>query len=130
MRHSNAQMVVWNDDQGSHSEPVVDYHRQWRAFGIRRGVALYLLYGWIPICVGLFELSRMWIHQPIACLFGMVLWFASALIAVWWAGEFRCPRCRRRYAALGHRNGATNMTRGLFDRVCSNCKLTKFEIVR
>ena len=58
----------------------------------------------------------------------MALWLAAAIAAVWWAGEFRCPRCRRRYAALGHRKGDTNLTRGLFDKVCANCKLQKFEI--
>jgi hypothetical protein len=56
----------------------------------------------------------------------MGLWLVAALAAVWWAGQFRCPKCCRRYAALGHRR-RINLSRGLFDKVCSNCKLTKFE---
>jgi hypothetical protein len=60
----------------------------------------------------------------------MFLWLAAALTAIWWAGEFRCPRCRRRYAALGNARGDTNLTRGIFSKVCTNCKLSKFEIVQ
>ena len=103
------------------------YHAQWRAFSIRRGLALFLLYTWLPASAAFFEISRRGLHQPL--LFGglILLWLGLALAAVWWAGEFRCPRCQRRYAALGHCKGDTNFTRGLFDKVCSNCKLTKFE---
>ncbi len=103
------------------------YAAQWRAFAVRRGLALFLLYTWLPGSIVCFEISRHGVHQPL--LFGglIVLWLVFALAAVWWAGEFRCPRCRRRYAALGHRKGDTNFTRGLFDKVCSNCKLSKFE---
>jgi len=128
MRQSSEQ-VAWEDEEGLHLEPEVDYHERWRAFAIRRNLALFLLYGWVPACFGLFELSRQWIHRPVECLIGMAIWFVSALAAIWWAGEFRCPRCRRRYGALGHRKGSTNLTRGIFDQECSNCKLTKFEIV-
>ncbi len=108
----------------------VDYHLQWKAFRLRRNLALFLLYGWGPVCFGLFWWSRLSIHRPFTCLGGMAIWLVCAVAAVWWAGEFRCPRCRRRYGALGHRKGDTNLTRGLFDKVCANCKLTKFERVR
>lgn len=103
------------------------YHAQWRAFAVRRSLALSLLYTWFPVSVVFFEVSRRGLHQPL--LFGglISLWLVLALAAVWWAGEFRCPRCQRRYAALGHRSGDMNLTRGLFDKVCSNCKLSKFE---
>ena len=110
--------------------PEVNYHREWKAFAMRRRLALFLLYGYLPVCFGLFALSRFWIHQPIACIAGMALWLGCATAATWWAGEFRCPRCRRRYGALGYRSGDTNLTRGLFDKECANCKLQKFEIVR
>ena len=107
----------------------MNFHKEWQAFALRRILALFLLFGWIPECTGLFLLSRYWLHQPVLCLLLMGIWLALALLAVWWAGEFRCPRCRRRYAALGHKKTAS-VTRGLFDKICSNCKLTKFEIVR
>ncbi len=110
--------------------PEVNYHREWKAFAMRRRLALFLLYGYLPVCFGLFALSRFWIHQPIACIAGMALWLGCATAATRWAGEFRCPRCRRRYGALGYRSGDTNLTRGLFDKECANCKLQKFEIVR
>jgi hypothetical protein len=129
MSQSNADMI-WEGGDDPRSESGVDYHRQWQAFKLRRNVALFFLYGWVPVCGGLFELSRQWIHRPVTCLLGMAAWLVCAVAAVWWAGEFRCPRCRRRYGALGHRKGTTNLTRGMFDQVCSNCKLTKFEIVR
>ena len=103
------------------------YQAQWRDLAVRRGLALSLLASWIPASIAFFEVSRHRWHQPL--LFGGLigLWLVLALAAVWWAGEFRCPRCRRRYAALGHRKGDLNLTRGLFDKVCANCKLTRFE---
>jgi len=122
--------VAWQQIHGAHSGPEVDYHLQWRAYRLRRILALFLLYGWAPVCFGLFWWSRLSIHRPFVCLAAMAIWLVCALAAVWWAGEFRCPRCRRRYGALGHRKGDTNLTRGLFDKVCANCKLTKFEVVR
>jgi hypothetical protein len=115
------------DEDRLDAASTVDYHTEWKAFRLRRGLALFLLTTWVPVCVGLFLWSRLAIHQPVACVVAMAVWLGCALAAVWWAGEFRCPRCRRRYAALGHRKG-TNLTRGIFDKVCSNCKLTKFEI--
>src|ERR1700722_2165726 len=108
---------------GLDAAPAVDYHAEWKAFAFRRNLALILLAGWIPLCVALFELTG----HPVASLVAVGVWTGCALAAVWWAGEFRCPRCRRRYAALGYRKGS-NLTRGMFDKVCSNCKLTKFEI--
>lgn len=104
------------------------YPGKWRAFRMRRGLALTLLYGFVPACVGLFFMSRIWLHQPFLSVLGMMVWACAAGAAIWWTGEFRCPRCRRRYGALGHRRGA-NFTYGLFDSVCSNCKLRKFERV-
>jgi len=114
------------DEHGAAVGLAVDYQAEWKAFRLRRNMALVLLAGWVPACVGLFELSRHAIHQPVICVVAMAVWLACALAAVWWAGEFRCPRCRRRYAALGYRKGS-NLTRGIFDKVCSNCKLAKFE---
>jgi hypothetical protein len=103
------------------------YQAEWHAFAVRHHLALFLLCSWIPACYGMFWLSRHYVHRPVASLSAMGLWLACAFAAVWWAGEFRCPRCRRRYAALGYRKGDTNLTRGVFDKVCANCKLKKFE---
>ena len=111
-------------------EPEVDYVAQWRAFAIRRNFALFFLFTWIPVAAGLFLVSRLGLHMPLLCLTIILLWLCAAVAGVYWAGEFRCPRCRRRYGALGHRKGDINITRGIFDKVCANCKLTKFERVR
>ncbi len=117
----------WEGAQQYAGEPEVDYRAAWRAYAVRRNLALFLLVVWLPVAVGLFEVSRSGWHQPIACLIIIFLWLIAALGAVWWAGEFRCPRCRRRYGALGNKKGDVNITRGLFDKVCANCKLRKFE---
>jgi hypothetical protein len=107
----------------------VNYHQQWQAFALRRNGALFLLYLWPAEAFGLFYVSRNYLHQPVLAMGLILVWLAVAFAAVWWAGEFRCPRCRRRYGALGHKRGSTNLTRGIFDAVCSNCKLRKFEFV-
>jgi hypothetical protein len=119
--------VTWQDESGIHVAPEVDYHRQWQAFALRRNLALFLLLCWPLVVGGLFYLSRHVVHEPVLSLVVMLLWLLAALAAVWWAGEFRCPRCRRRYGALGNKKGSVNLTRGIFDEVCANCKLGKFE---
>lgn len=122
--------IAWDVDDGSHVETDAYYHAQWRAYAVRRGLALFFLYTWVPLSVGLFLLSRHVVHLPVISLAVMLVWLVAALGLVYWAGEFRCPRCRRRYGALGHRKGDVNFTRGIFDKICSNCKLRKFERVR
>ena len=122
--------IAWGEQDGSHLESDAYYHSQWQAYGLRHGFALFFMFTFIPVSIGLFLLSRHIIHQPVLCLIVMLVWLASTLGLVYWAGEFRCPRCRRRYGALGHRKGDVNLTRGIFDRICSNCKLRKFEHVR
>jgi hypothetical protein len=102
------------------------YDKDWRKYAVRRNTAFFLLFGWIPACVTLFLLSRYWLHLPEFFLVIMLVWLVAALSAVWWAGQFRCPRCRRRFAALGH-GRTVNITRGLFDKICSNCKMARFE---
>ncbi len=119
--------VAWEPNQNTHAEPDAYYHRQWQAYSHRRTLALFFLYTWVPITVGLFWLSRLIIHQPEWSLLVIFLWLTAAVSLVWWTGEFRCPRCRRRYGALGHRKGDINVTRGIFDKICSNCKLRKYE---
>jgi hypothetical protein len=106
--------------------PTADYGKAWRAYRLRRGAALALLFGWLPFCAGIFLVSRFWIDEPEWSIVAMGVWLAAALAAVWWAGEFRCPRCRRRYGALGM-GQHVDLTRGLFTRICYNCKLAKFE---
>jgi hypothetical protein len=119
--------VATQNERGLQYEPEVNYHRAWAAFSRRHHTAIFLLFSWPVVAGGVFTLSGLWINQPVLALTISVVWLLLALAAVWWAGEFRCPRCRRRYAALGHKSGSTNLTRGLFDQVCSNCKLRKFE---
>ncbi len=104
------------------------YQRKWRAFALRRMLALILLYGLVPFCLVLFALSRLWLHQPVASIGLIAAWVCALVAAVWWTGNFRCPRCSRRYAALGRGRKGFNPTNGLFDRVCANCQLTKFEL--
>jgi len=112
----------WNVSPGSVGET---FHKRWEEYAKRYHRAIFLLYGWVPVCIGLYLASRFGLHQPLLALLLMMIWLVAALTAVWWAGQFRCPRCSRRYGALGHKR-RMNVTRGLFDDVCSNCKLAKF----
>ena len=132
MGQESGKSAVYEESVGAlpANEPPIDYHAQWRAFAARRNLALFFLYSWVPVCIALFWISRLGLHQPVLCLTMMLLWLFAALALVYRAGEFRCPRCRRRYGSLGHRKGDVNLTRGIFDTVCANCKLTKFERVR
>ena len=116
-----------HDDWQAAANDGVDYHYQWQVYALRWYTTLFLLLGWVPISVWLFYRSRNGWHQPLVALGIILMWLATMLAMVWWTGEFRCPRCRRRYGALGNRKGDTNFTRGFFDRVCANCKLRKFE---
>ncbi|ADW67109.1 hypothetical protein AciX9_0018 [Granulicella tundricola MP5ACTX9] len=94
---------------------------------MRRNLALILLFGWVPVALGVFLLSEFWLQQPFLTLGVIIGWFVAACGMIWWAGEFRCPRCRRRYGAVGSRKGVNLIWRGLFDSICNNCKLRKFE---
>lgn len=104
-----------------------NYHLRWQSYARRRSLALASLFLWLPVCVALFAVSHFWLDMPVLSMILALLWLVAALALVWWQGEFRCPRCNRRYAALGHQRGGENLTRGLFDKVCANCKLRKFE---
>ncbi len=104
-----------------------DYRRDWKRYRLRRNVALFLLFGWMPVSVGAFLASRLELHLPWVVLALILTWGAALCFAIWYAGEFRCPRCRRRFGALGSRKGAGAIWRGLFDSICYNCKLRKFE---
>lgn len=104
-----------------------NYTREWRAYRYRRNLALFLLFGLIPVCVGGFFVSRLYLHLPVLMLTLMFVWFAVMCWSIWYAGEFRCPRCRRRFGALGSKKGFVVIWRGLFDKICYNCKLRKFE---
>ena len=123
IRSADARTVP--DASGADAGP--NFNLRWQSYARRRNLALACLLAWPPVCVCLFALSRYWLHLPALSLLLMAAWLALGFALVWWQGEFRCPRCNRRYGALGSRRGRTNWTRGLFDRFCNNCKLRKFE---
>ncbi len=106
------------------SEPGFD--GRWKAYAFRRNLAAVLACSWPMGCVALFVRWRSIPHDLPLGLVVMFTWLAFAVLAVWWAGQFRCPRCYRRFGALGNKK-SINLTRGFFDSVCSNCKLAKFE---
>lgn len=109
-----------------HVSASTDYSREWRVYAWRRGLALMLLFGWIPVSVGGFLLSQTVLHLPLLLISMILIWGLVMCWAIWYAGEFRCPRCRRRFAALGPRK-RPDIWQGLFDKICFNCKLRKFE---
>lgn len=104
-----------------------DYTAAWTRYGRRRALAIFMVFGCVPVVVGMFLLSRLVIHLPVLSLMVMAAWLAGTVAAVWWAGEFRCPRCRRRFGAQGSNKGVVTLWRGIFDKICGNCKIRKFE---
>ena len=113
-------------------EPPTDrlapnYHRQWRAYAWRWFAALLLTVSLLPGVAFTLWYCRVVLHQSVIAVVVGSTWLVATLLAIWWQGQFRCPRCRRRYAALGNKRGGFNATFGLFDRVCTNCHLKKFE---
>ena len=113
-------------DAACGEETAHDYAPEWRDYGRRRGLALALVYGWVPASGAAYLWASARLHEPLLCLPPMLVWWGLMGAAVWWAGEFRCPRCRRRYAASGAKKGLGVVWRGLFEPVCGNCKLRKF----
>ena len=104
-----------------------DYRTQWKAYARRRALALFLLFGMLPFAVAAYFFAQYRLGQPLLSLVAILLWAGLTFFAVWWAGEFRCPRCLRRFGALGSKAGPSTLWRGLFDKVCSNCKLRRWE---
>ncbi len=98
------------------------YASQWRSYRLRRALALFFLYGLVPFGVAAVLLPSPALMAGLAVL----LWLAAAGAAIWWAGQFRCPRCWRRFGALGSRKKLEMWSGGLFDEICHNCKLRKF----
>ncbi len=106
---------------------VTQTHDVWTAFALRRNLALLFLSAWAPLSFGLFLVARYRDDLSLVSISVGVIWLTATLASIWWAGECRCPRCCRRFGALGSKKGSTNLTRGFFDSVCANCKLRKFE---
>ena len=117
---------AWHEE-GTPEEDRRYYHHQWQLYRLRRNLAFFFIATWPAACIVLFRVSREWLHLPITALAIMLAWLGTAIGLVFWAQEFRCPRCRRRFAALGSRRGGLTVLRGLFDPICGNCKLRKFE---
>lgn len=106
----------------------LSYGRKWKAYALRRNLALSLLYGCIPVCCVLYVVLGVWLHQPLLSTALGLAWLVALLAALWWAGDFRCPRCKRRFAALGRGDKWLDLSWGLFDKTCSNCTLARFEV--
>lgn len=104
-----------------------DYRFEWRDYARRRFLARTLLFLWIPVVAGGFIASRFFLHVPLQMVSLMLVWTAATVAAIVAAGRFRCPRCRRRVGSLGRDAGPRVLWRGLFDKVCPNCYLHRFE---
>ncbi|WP_162536310.1 hypothetical protein [Granulicella sp. WH15] len=98
------------------------YVLQWRSYRLRRSLALFFLYGLLPFCVA----AALLLSPVLVAGLVMLLWLGAAGAAIWWSGEFRCPRCWRRFGALGSKKKLEMWSGGLFDEICHNCKLRKF----
>ncbi len=98
------------------------YALQWRAYRLRRALALFFLYGLVPFCIA----ADLLLSPRLMTGLSMLLWMGAVAAAIWWAGQFRCPRCWRRFGALGSKKKLEMWSGGLFDEICHNCKLRKF----
>ncbi len=103
-----------------------DYTYEWQDYGRRRVLALALLFLWAPVTVAAFIVSRYRYHVPLQMVGLILFWGLATVGAIMWAGDFRCPRCRRRVGSLGRDHGPRVLWRGLFDKVCPNCHLHRF----
>ena len=69
----------WQLEASASVTSEIDYRRAWKAYAIRKNIALFLLYSWLPLCFGLFWWSRLSIHQPLASLLVMGIWLSAAV---------------------------------------------------
>jgi hypothetical protein len=105
---------------------TANFASQWREYGRRRLLALFFLYSLLPVCVVSILISSLEPHRAIFALPVMPVWLGATWAAIWWAGEFRCPRCWRRFGAVGSKGATGSWSRGLFDDICHNCRVRKF----
>jgi len=92
---------------------------------IRRVIAINMFCGFPLFCVAAYCIAPTRFDLFVIAIPLAAGWFGLAWAAVWWVGQFRCPRCRRRYGSLGSRGVWVNWTRGLFEDICPNCRLLK-----
>ncbi len=102
------------------------YASQWASYRHRRNVAFVLLFGFVPCWILCFTLLSEVFHFPELAILLAVAWTAGTGASLWWTGQSRCPRCWRRFGALGSKGQLDRLSFGLFDETCNNCKLRKF----
>ena len=105
--------------------PNPDYSAALRSHRFRRIVTLCVVYSFLPVCALLYFTVDNHIYLFLGVLPAMGLWGFLAYSSIWWTGQFRCPRCKRRFGSLGSRGSFVKWTHGLFEDVCPNCKLPK-----
>jgi hypothetical protein len=108
------------------NDAPVSYAPQWRIYRQRRSLALFFLYAALPVFAVLFLTTQTSPHRPLLLTVVPLLWIAATYASIWWSGEFRCPRCWRRYGAIGSKGFVGLLFHGLFDDICHNCKLRKY----
>jgi len=105
---------------------IRSYASQWESYRQRRRLALVLLYGLVPCWIISFAVLDDVLHREMLALLLEIGWTIAAGASLWWAGQFRCPRCCRRFGALGSKGFPGRLFFGVFDDICNNCKLRKF----
>ena len=106
-------------------QKIRSYASQWESYRQRRRLALVLLYGLVPCWIISFVVLDDLFHLEVLPLLLTAVWSAGACASFWWAGQFRCPRCCRRFGALGSKGFLGGLFFGVFDDICHNCKLRK-----
>ena len=96
-----------------------------RTYFIRRRITFALIIGFAPFAALAYVLAPNFRWVVLASVPVVGLWGCFAWWAIWWTGQFRCPRCRRRYGSLASRAFLVKWSRGLFEDVCPNCRLAK-----
>lgn len=99
---------------------------QWASYRRRRNLALVLLYSLVPCWIISLSVVGEIAHFEILSVLLAGVWTAATAASLWWAGQFRCPRCSRRFGALGSKGFFGRLSCGVFDDICNNCRLRKF----
>ncbi len=99
---------------------MVDYSKEWKAYQLRRNLAIIGFLGYLPVFMlfGLIFRHISWGMYAVGVF--ALAWFLGTFIVAISVQVFRCPRCGESFSATWWYNLS------LFARKCVHCGLPKF----